>query len=36
MIWGVIIGIPIGAALFAVVKYGRTFREVYRWMRFGG
>lgn len=36
LIWGIMIGIPIGAVLFSTVQFWRTIREVYQWMRFGG
>lgn len=36
LIWGIIIGIPIGAVLFATVQFWITMREIYQWMRFGG
>lgn len=36
MIWGIIIGIPIGAAMFAFLQSWRIVRETYQWMRYGG
>lgn len=36
LIWGILIGIPIGAATLAVVLCWPTLREIYIFMRFGG
>lgn len=36
MIWGVIIGIPVGAAALGIVLCWPTLRDIYSFMRFGG